>query len=109
MSTPLPGNRVSALRLLLKLTDELRAHVLGGRLQDAAAVQEIRQESLRRFFAESVSEAERSIMVEACCAMLDMDQAVLNRLEVNRAQIMEELAECSHRQITVARYTAHGH
>ena len=81
---PLPRDRVLTLRTLLKLTDELRAHVLGGRLDQAAAVQARRDDILHRFFEHSVEETERQAMLEACAAMLDMDHAVLGRLEPRR-------------------------
>lgn len=88
---PLPRDRVLTLRTLLKLTDELRAHVLGGRLDAAAAVQARRDGILHRFFEHSVEQAERQAMLEACAAMLDMDQAVLSRLQQTRAATASEL------------------
>lgn len=88
---PLPHERVLTLRTLLRLTDELRAHVLGGQLGEAAAVQARRDGLLHGFFAQSVPVSERLAMIEACCAMLDMDHAVLSCLEINRAQAANEL------------------
>jgi hypothetical protein len=82
---PLPRDRVLTLRTLLRLTDELRAHVLGGRLEAAAAVQARRESLLHHFFAQSVEEGERQAMMEACAAMLDMEHAVLAQLELGRA------------------------
>lgn len=82
--SPLPKDRVQTLRCLLRLTDALRAHVLGGRILAASQVQAERDALLRQFFAEAVSAAERTAMVEACCAMLDMDRAVLQCLDINR-------------------------
>ncbi len=35
-------------------------------------------------------------MIEACCAMLDMDRAVLTCLENTRSQTMADLCELSH-------------
>lgn len=84
-------DRVAALRHLLRLTDQLRAHVLGGRLDAAATVHRERDEALAAFFAESVLAAERTAMVEACSAMLDMDEAVLRRLEIRRAEVLVEI------------------
>ncbi|MDO9453163.1 MAG: hypothetical protein Q7J29_09920 [Stagnimonas sp.] len=88
---PLPRDRVLTLRTLLRLTDELRAHVLGGRLQEAATAQARRDALLHSFFEQSVLPSERTAMIEACCAMLDMDQAVLSCLEINRSQTAAEL------------------
>lgn len=90
---PLPDDRVLTLRTLLRLTDELRAHVLGGRLSEATEVQGRRDALLRLFFAQAVLPAERTAMIEACSAMLDMDRAVLSCLENNRTQTMAELCE----------------
>jgi len=90
---PLPHERVLILRTLLRLTDELRAHVLGGRLQEAAETQARRDTLLRQFFEHSVRPAERSAMLEVCAAMLDMDHAVLSCLEINRTQAAEQLCE----------------
>lgn len=90
---PLPDDRVLTLRTLLRLTDELRAHVLGGRLQEAAEAQSRRDMLLRLFFAQAVLPAERKAMIEACSAMLDMDRAVLSCLENSRTQAMAELCE----------------
>lgn len=95
---PLPLDRVATLRTLLRLTDELRAHVLGGRLGEAGEVQARRDALLRRFFADSVKPAERTAMIEACCAMLDMDHAVLGCLEINRSQALDELAALRRQQ-----------
>ncbi|MES2884857.1 MAG: hypothetical protein V4709_08635 [Pseudomonadota bacterium] len=92
---PLPKDRVKTLRTLLHMTDTLRAHVLGGRIETAAAVQTEREALLRQFFSEAVKASERVAMVEACCAMLDMDHAVLDCLEINRSQVIAGLAECS--------------
>lgn len=90
---PLPKDRVLTLRTLLRLTDELRAHVLGGRLQQAGEIQERRDALLHAFFEQSVSVSEREAMIEACCAMLDMDRAVLNCLEINRSEAARQLLE----------------
>lgn len=90
---PLPKDRVLTLRTLLKLTDELRAHVLGGRLEQAGATQNRRDALLHAFFEQSVSLAERNAMIEACCAMLDMDRAVLSCLEINRNEAARQLLE----------------
>lgn len=92
---PLPKDRVQTLRALLRMTDALRAHVLGGRIEAAATVQAEREALLRQFFSEAVKASERLAMVEACCAMLDMDHAVLNCLEINRSQVIAGLDECS--------------
>jgi len=81
---PLPGDRVQTLRELLRMTDALRAHVLGGRIEAAAEVQSARDALLRQFFAEAVNPGEHKAMVESCCAMLDMDRAVLECLKINR-------------------------
>ena len=91
---PLPGDRVQTLRELLRMTDALRAHVLGGRIEEAAAVQAARDALLRQFFAESVSQLERKAMVESCCAMLDMDRAVLECLRINRSRAEDQLRQC---------------
>lgn len=88
---PLPRDRVQTLRSLLRMTDALRAHVLGGRIDAAAAMQAERDALLRQFFSESVVVAERKAMVEACCAMLDMDRAVLQCLEINRSNTVASL------------------
>lgn len=88
---PLPPDRVLTLRTLLRLTDELRAHVLGGRLHEAATAQARRDALLHHFFEQSVLPSERTAMIEACCAMLDMDQAVLSCLEINRSQTAAQL------------------
>ena len=90
---PLPDDRVLTLRTLLRLTDELRAHVLGGRLPEATEVQGWRDALLRLFFAHAVLPAERTAMIEACSAMLDMDRAVLSCLENSRSHVMAELCE----------------
>lgn len=90
---PLPKDRVLTLRTLLRLTDELRAHVLGGRLEQAGEAQSRRDALLHAFFEQSVSLAERNAMIEACCAMLDMDRAVLNCLEINRSETARQLLE----------------
>ncbi len=95
---PLPRDRVLTLRTLLRLTDELRAHVLGGRLKEAAEVQLRRDGLLHLFFEHSVLAAERNAMIEACCAMLDMDHAVLSCLEINRSQTAKELSELGRRK-----------
>ena len=95
---PLPKDRVQTLRQLLRMTDALRAHVLGGRIDEAATVQAEREALLRQFFSEAVEVGERVAMVEACCAMLDMDRAVLNCLEINRSQVIAGLDECSHQR-----------
>lgn len=92
---PLPRDRVLTLRTLLRLTDELRAHVLGGRFQEAAAAQTRRDTLLHLFFEHSVLPAERNAMLEACSAMLDMDHAVLSCLEINRKQAADQLCELS--------------
>ena len=89
---PLPRDRVLTLRTLLRMTDELRAHVLGGRLTEAAEVQQRRDDLLHRFFECSVLPVERNAMMEACCAMLDMDHAVLSCLEINRSQTAAQLS-----------------
>lgn len=87
---PLPLDRVLTLRTLLRLTDELRAHVLGGRLADAAAVQLRRDTLLRAFFDQAVLPNERGAMIEACSAMLDMDQALLSCLEINHSHAEQD-------------------
>ena len=89
---PLPKDRVQTLRALLRMTDSLRAHVLGGRITEAVEVQCARDALLRQFFSEAVKPAERVAMVEACCAMLDMDHAIVNCLEINRSHTLAGLA-----------------
>jgi len=88
---PLPHDRVLTLRTLLRMTDELRAHVLGGRLAEAQAVQARRDALLHHFFEHAVLPSERNAMIEACCAILDMDQALLSCLEINRSATAAEL------------------
>lgn len=99
---PLPKDRVLTLRTLLRLTDELRAHVLGGRLPEAGAVQTRRDALLHAFFEQSVSASERNAMIEACCAMLDMDRAVLGCLEINRSETARQLLELHQEPLTGA-------
>lgn len=94
---PLPKDRVQTLRTLLRLTDALRAHVLGGRIAYAAEVQAERDDLLKQFFAEAVSPAERNAMIEACCAMLDMDRALLQCLEINRSNTAATLVALARR------------
>lgn len=105
---PLPDDRVLTLRTLLRLTDELRAHVLGGRLQDATEVQGRRDALLHLFFAQSVLPEERTAMLEACSAMLDMDRAVLSCLENSRTQAMTELCELQHTPSRLSGLSQHG-
>ena len=95
---PLQHDRVRTLRRLLRLTDELRAHVLCGRLQAAATAQAERDALLHWFFEQAVLPAERAAMIEACCAMLDMDHAVLSCLEGNRSRTVFELTELGRRR-----------
>ncbi len=88
---PLPRDRVLTLRTLLRITDELRAHILGGRLAEAGAAQTRRDALLHLFFEQSVLPAERTAMIEACSAMLDMDEALLSCLEINRSRTAADL------------------
>lgn len=84
---PMTQDRVLTLRTLLRLTDEHSVHVLHGRLDKAATVQTQRDALLHYLFDQTATPAERAVMVDACCAMLDMDRAVLSCLENSRAQV----------------------
>lgn len=85
------GMRTASLCQLLRLTDELRAHVQAGRLLEAAGDQAKRERLLRKFFASPLRPSERAAIVEVCCAIMDMDAALLSCLELNRAQAIEDL------------------